>query len=142
MDHFTLDKQGNFMVQESVLLNVISAVCLLATFIGVLITLDFNIRWGGASMLLLYLMLIIFSTVFFVKAIRSQVILTINKAGISYKGHFITGWDQFITAYITQNDLMVSESSTGLYDKFRIVVEFVAPGKAIRYRCEMRMPGS
>ena len=46
MDHFTLDKQGNFMVQESVLLIVIGAVCLLATLIGVLITLDFNIRWG------------------------------------------------------------------------------------------------
>ena len=37
---------------------------------------------------------------------------------------------------------MVSESSTGLYEKFRIVVEFVAPGKAVRYRCEMMMPGS
>lgn len=142
MSNFTLDKKGNFIVQESVFLNCFSGSIFLALLLGVLITRNWERNTDTVSFYFIYLFLILGAVIFFVKANRNEVIMIINNMGIYYKGNFITNWENFINAHITQDDYEVSSNSSGVNDKFNIVVTCFQPTSAGDYMYKLAMSGS
>ncbi len=142
MNNLILDKDQQFTVQDSVLINLISVFIFLAIFIGVLVTRDFERNETISSFYLVYLFLFIGVVVSFVKIKRRKVFITINSNGIYFQGKLITNWKNFVNAYITQEAYDVSNYSAGLSDKFKIVIVFFEPTARVNYEFKMPVPGT
>lgn len=137
-----LDTGGNFNVQESVLINIISGFIFLSIFCGVLYTRDFESNYPASSFYLIYLFLVFGCIASFIKAYRNKTFIIINKNGIHYKGKLITAWINFRNAYIIQEDYNVSNYSAGISDKFKIAVIYLDPISGKNYTQQMIMSAS
>ncbi|MEO6719604.1 MAG: hypothetical protein ABIN67_04520 [Ferruginibacter sp.] len=142
MNDLILDKDGNFVVRESVLLNTIMGFIFLAILIGVLFTRNFEANQPIGSFHLIYLFLIVGIVAVFTKAKRRDVILIINKNGIYYRSKLVSDWPNFINAYIYQEDYVVSNNSDGLNDKFYVVITFFEPQSEANYMYKVPMSNS
>ena len=142
MDNVELDKDGNFIVQESILLNIMSGGILLAIFFGVLVTRDFERNNTTESFFLIYLFLLTGVVIFFSKTYRRRIIIVINNNGIYFEKSLLTDWENFVDAYIIQEEYSVNSDSAGISDKFYIVVVFFNLNAGNNYTFKMPMSGS
>ena len=142
MNNLILDKDGNFTVQDSVLINYISGFIFLSLFFGVLVTRNFERNDTISSFYLIYLFFLIGIVVSFIKAKRRKVFIIINSNGIYYQGKLITTWGNFVNAYITQDEYEVNNYSAGISDKFKIVIVFFDPTVEANYVHKMPVPST
>ncbi|HEX8357217.1 MAG TPA: hypothetical protein VF610_07405 [Segetibacter sp.] len=141
-DNLEFDKDENFVVRESVLINLITGFIFLAILVGVLLTRNSEKNQNNGAFYLIYLFLAVGVAIYFIKVKRRNVILIINRNGIYYRNVLVTDWTNFINAYIGQDEYVVSNNSAGISDKFHVVVTFFEPLKGTNYIYKMAMSSS
>ena len=137
-----LDKDGNFVVGESTLLNYLTIVICFAIFIGVLITRNFERENSHVFFWFIYLGILMPAIISISKLKRNRSIIIINGNGIYYHNNLVTDWTNFSNAYIAEETPTVSTYSAGLSDKFRIMIVYFDPNKSANYIYKMEMTES
>lgn len=122
-----LDSNGNFTVGESKLVNYIFGSLFLLMFLVVFANNDFADYW------LLDLILLLIPVQFFSTGLRKGKKISVNATGIYHNSNLVTGWANFRSAYIRQQPNYYADSSNGLTDHYRIVVEYADYSKGLDY---------
>lgn len=120
-----MQSQEEFVVKESVFYNLLQAFIMIAIFIGILFTRNFEVdKTDSSSFYFLYILCLVFIVVFVKQSMKKSELLKVNTEGIFYKGTKLTNWENFVNAYIIQEGYNVNNNSAGISDKFRIDVIF------------------
>jgi hypothetical protein len=127
MDKIKFDKDENFIVRESKFFNYFSGFIFVAFFFGILVTRDFERGNRIGEFYFIYIFILILAAFFFVKGTRNSTNIVINKIGIYYKGTLISKWENFINAFIRQEEYQVGTNSDGINDNFKIIIEYFDP---------------
>jgi hypothetical protein len=115
-----LDKNGVFTVREWKSLTLVVATIYLLAGIVIISSFDLNSTSSYVNMLITVLCYLLFPAfVFRGKSFSRVDILRISQDGIYYYNRFITGWDNFHNAYVT-NKMDVGS----FQDKFELVLEY------------------
>lgn len=113
------------MVKESVFYNLLQAFIMIAIFVGILFTRNFEIgKTDSSTFYFLYILCLFFIIMFVKKSMKRSELLKVNIEGVFYKGTKLTNWENFVNAYIIQEGYSVNNNSAGISDKFRIDVIF------------------
>lgn len=130
-------KQNNFIVRESGWINFLFSFLFFAMFIGSLITINFAKDYSIESYRYILHLTIIPAILLLVNGIKKNKIIELNKTGIFYRGTLITIWQNFVRAYITQEEIPGS-----LNDNFRLIIEYYVPEKGMNYITKLKMSSS
>ncbi|MEO7923104.1 MAG: hypothetical protein ABIR30_05450 [Chitinophagaceae bacterium] len=129
MAKIPLNKEGEFVVGEEKVLVYILAFLFFGLFV-----------YGLGDMILsgfkdigyldfVFIAALIPAFIFFRKGRSNRIYLRVNKTGIYQDGQLITGWADFLNAYITQKETAIT-----IQDNFMLVIEFTKPGAAKGFR--------
>jgi hypothetical protein len=124
-----LTKESEFVVGEEKILNYILGFLFLIIFIlGLVPSVKNNISADRALDYLL-MMALVPSIMFFTKARSRRVYIRVNKTGIYQDEMLVTGWDNFLNAYVKEKPVTLRWR-----DNFMLVIEFTKeePGKGFR----------
>lgn len=124
-----LTKDCEFEVGEEKILNYILAFLFLILFVIGLVPSLKNSFSIERILDYLLLMALFPSYLFFTKARSSRVYIRVNKTGIYQDEELVTGWNQFLNAYIKEKPVTLSWR-----DNFLLVIEFTRedPTKGFR----------
>ena len=124
-----LTKDSEFIVGEEKVLNYIIAFLCLALFMYGLIdavTRKFiNIDYQS----LIFTLALVPAFIFFKKGRSKRIFIRINKTGIYQEEKLLTNWANFIKAFLTQEEKLVS-----IKDNFVLVVEYRKEGQKEGFR--------
>ena len=124
-----LTKDSEFIVGEEKVLNYIIAFLFLALFMYGLIDAAarkfINIDYQS----LIFTLALAPAFIFFRKGRSKRIFLRINKTGIYQEEKLLTNWSQFIKAFLTQEEKLVS-----IKDNFVLVVEYRKEGQKEGFR--------
>jgi hypothetical protein len=123
-----LNPGSNFLVRENSTLFLVLGLIFMAMFIFSLTDIvgyDYNDKFPFKA---LYLT-IIPAAIFIKKALgKKKIIIMINRNGIFYFGEFITNWQDFVDAVVTQDEKIFT-----LQDNFVLILRYKNPeGKIFR----------
>ena len=125
----TLTRDSEFVVGEEKILNYILAFLFLVLFVlGLVPSVKNNI---SVNRMLDYLLMLALLPcfMFFSKARSKRVFIRVNRKGIFQDEQLVTGWDNFLKAYIEEKPVALR-----LRDNFVLVIEFTKddPTKGFR----------
>ena len=124
-----LDNDENFVVRESAGLNFIFAGFFWAVFISLIINFSDNYTVGDKWMSLIVGLIVIAAALFFtIKGLKRKECIRINKDGFFYYRRFITDWENLESAFITQDEKIVS-----IQDNFVLVLNYNKEGEEGSY---------
>ena len=124
-----LTKDSEFLVGEDRVLDYILASLFFGLFLYGLV--DAVLRRFTNIHYLSYVFLILLAPamIFFAKAKNKRVYIRINKSGIYQDEQLVTGWANFMNAYVTQKEKVLS-----IQDNFILVVEYMKDGSDKGFR--------
>ena len=128
------DSETKFEVKESGLINAVLCGIFFIMFIAAVFTLngaDNASGWGYRKVGFLTLLPALY---FLGRAIHQQKIMVLNKDGIFYKGNFICSHENFVRAYVDEEEVVGSIS-----DNTVLVVEYYYPEKGMNYVIKLKM---
>ncbi|MFZ1528397.1 MAG: hypothetical protein WAT19_06600 [Ferruginibacter sp.] len=118
MTQLKLNDKGEFVVKESIGVNLVIGLVFMAMFITAFFGDDAvgNIPfWKRLNAMHIT---IIPAFIFFVKAFKQQTKILLNDTGFFYQGRLLTHWDDFIEASIVQDEVLMS-----IQDNFKLLVK-------------------
>jgi len=128
MKEVRLNTNGDFVVKESVGSNIFIGVVFLLLALAALInfTDDTDKYHPPRTSFFVTILAITLppAILFIAKGFMHQTVMTINKNGIYYFGTLKTNWNNFINAYITQDEIPGS-----IQDNFVLILQFYKEGK-------------
>ncbi|UAY51730.1 hypothetical protein [Ferruginibacter albus] len=124
MGESPLTEDSTFVVKESVIIDFICAAVFTAMAISALMY-DNNIDSGNRLFIKSLGFCIIPAIWFLKRGIQNKTSFAINKTGIYFYKNFVTDWQHFKTAYVTQKEITGSVS-----DNFILVVEYYKDGES------------
>lgn len=129
MAKITLNRDTEFIVGEEKVLVYIMALLFFGLFIYAIV--DAIIKGFTNLNYITYLFaLALIPALYFFKKGRSNTIhIRINKAGIYQQEKLITGWANFLNAYVTQKEKTIS-----IQDNFLLIVEYTKDGSDKGFR--------
>ncbi len=130
-------KQDSFVVRECAWINFLLSFLFFAMFIGTLVTTNLNSNYKLEDYQYIYLLTLIPSILLLINGIKKNKLIEINKVGIFYRGILITVWQNFINAYIIEEEIPGS-----LKDNFRLMIEYYVPEKGMKYISKLAMSSS
>ena len=136
-ERINFDSDGNFVVKESASLNYLTAALSFLTFIGVLITRNFEIGQPFSEFYLIYIFILVPGIISLVKYSRKKDIIKVNKTGVFYYGVAVTDWNNFRNACIAEEFTTVTQNSAGISDKFSVMITFFNPVNDCDYLYKM-----
>jgi hypothetical protein len=124
-----LNKDQEFVVGEDKVLNFFLAFLFIALFLYGLID---SIRQGITKLTLnaIFIFALVPAGLFVAKAKRKRVYIRINKTGIYQDEQLVTGWSNFLNAYISQKEV----KWISIKDNFILVVEYLKEGSEKGFR--------
>jgi hypothetical protein len=129
MGKTALTKDSEFIVGEEKLLNYIMAFLFLALFmygfIDAMARKFINIPYLN----FIYTLALAPALIFFRKGLSKRIFIRINKTGIYQDEKLLTNWAQFIKAFLTQDQKLIS-----IKDNFVLVVEYRKEGHMEGFR--------
>lgn len=135
-----MQPQEEFVVKESVLYNLLQAFIMVAIFVGILFTRNFEIdKTNSSAFYFLYIMCLVFIIAFIKRSAKRNELFKVNREGIFYKGVILTNWENFVNAYIIQEGYSVNNNSAGISDKFRIDVIFYNSSAKQNYKYALKL---
>ena len=137
MNEEDLNINDSFQVKESALIGFLFSFIFFAMFIGALVTINFNLNYPIDVLRFILYGTLFPAIIFLIKAINKKVIIEINNTGIWYKGTLITSWDNYVNAYIFQEEIPGS-----LDENIRLSIEYYVPDKDINYISVLKMENS
>lgn len=130
------DVAGNFYVKDSKGCNITMGILFLAAFILTACIDRFNTNEFSIYQLL-YLSII--PGVYLIRrGIVNKIIMTINKSGFYYLDELITGWDNFIDAFVTQDEEN-RKIPYDVTDRFMLVIRYGKMGSTNIYARKILM---
>ena len=121
-------------MKESALIGYLFSILFFAMFIGALLTIKFDPNYPFEGYRVIIYGTIFPAIVFLIKAIKTKAIIELNKTGIWYKGNLITSWDNFVNAYMFQEEIPGS-----LNENIRLAIEYYVPEKGMNYISKLNM---
>ncbi len=119
-----LDKNEDFIVKESVILNFIIAAVFLAIFISALVSyFSEDEGYNKSAVLITGLFVLIPAAFFVIKGLSKKACITVNTNGIYHYKIHITNWENFISAKVEQDNVPRS-----LKDNFVLAVKYYKTG--------------
>lgn len=126
-EEIKFDRDSEFVVKESALLNYLIAGICFALFLGVLITRNFEIGNAPSQFYFVYVFILFPAIISLIKYSRDKAIIKVNKVGVYYYGVAVTDWNNFRNAYIGEEYPTVTNNSSGISDKFSVMITFFNP---------------
>ncbi len=124
-----LTKDTEFVVGEEKVLVYVMALLFFALFVYAVID-AFLKEFTNLTYISYLFALALLPALYFFKKGKSNVIqIRINKTGIYQKEKLITGWANFLNAFITQKEKVIS-----IQDNFLLVIEFTKEGNDKGFR--------
>ena len=114
-----LNKDSNFIVKDSVVLDMLIAVFYFAIVISAIVY-DFH----GASFGKALLFGLLPGLLFIFKAVNNNPAITINKDGIYYFKDLVTGWPDFYKATVIQLPLNATRYDPGISERIILRLEY------------------
>ncbi len=115
-----MNKEGNFVVRESVGLNFIYAAFFLAVFISLIVNFSNSYtsedKWLSIFVGLIVLVAAIFFTM---KGLKRKECIRINSEGFFYYNSYITGWENLESVELSQEEKVVT-----LQDNFVLIFKY------------------
>jgi hypothetical protein len=134
MAKIPLTKDSEFVVGEEKVLNFILA----ALFFGLFLygAIDAIVRRFTNLDYLSFVFMIALAPaiIFFAKGRNKKVYIRVNKTGIYQDEQLVTGWPNFLNAYITEK-----EKTLSIQDNFYLVVEHLKAGSEKGFRRKMKL---
>ncbi|MBK7560689.1 MAG: hypothetical protein IPP43_08880 [Chitinophagaceae bacterium] len=123
MGKIPLSKESEFVVGEDKVLVTILATLFFALFLYGLIDALLHHFTKLDYQSFIFMIALAPALLFFIKAKNKRVYIRINKTGIYQEEQLVTGWSDFLNAYISQKDKVIS-----IQDNFILVVEYRKDG--------------
>ncbi|MBL0273152.1 MAG: hypothetical protein IPQ06_08785 [Chitinophagaceae bacterium] len=123
MGKIPLTKESEFVVGEDKVLVTILATLFFALFLYGLIDALLHHFTKLDYQNFIFMIALAPALLFFIKAKNKRVYIRINKTGIYQEEQLVTGWSDFLNAYISQKDKVIS-----IQDNFILVVEYRKDG--------------
>lgn len=108
-----------FEVRESKTLNYILSVAFFTMFIGFF----FTVSPDWKNLILIPIVLLVLSLLYFVKAFHNKLIMRIDDIGITYKKYNICDWIGFDSAYLG-HEFYESGSEASLTERYFILITY------------------
>ncbi len=118
MKQLKLNDKGEFVVKDSMGVNLVIGLVFLAMFITAFFGDDAAHNLPFWQRLNAMHITIVPAIIFFVKAYKRQTKILLNDTGFFYQGRLLTYWDDFIEASIVQDDVLMS-----IQDNFKLLVK-------------------
>lgn len=118
MAQLKLNDKGEFVVKDSIGVNLVIGLVFLAMFITAFFGDDAARNLPLWKRLNAMHITIIPAIIFFVKAYKNQTKILLNDVGFYYQGRLLTLWDDFIEASIVQDEVLMS-----IQDNFKLLVK-------------------
>ena len=123
MGKIQLSNDSEFMVGEDKVLDYILASLFFGLFLYGLIDIIVKKFTNIHYLSYVFTLSLAPAMIFFSKARNKRVYIRINKTGIYQDEQLVTGWSNFLTAYISQKEKVLS-----IQDNFMLVVEYLKDG--------------
>ena len=111
----TLNANEDFLVKESMAVNYVAGIFLLAVFVISFAVGDYG--WG--PFLSATAILLIPAAFYLARAGRNAIIIRINKTGFFYAGTLVTNWKNYVDAVISQDEIVGS-----IQDNFALLIRY------------------
>lgn len=128
MEAIELNKDVDFLVKESAVLNVFIGAFFLLLFIITIVNFTNDPYHSDYRRTKVFLTIVVFTLptaiIFITKGFMHKTIITINKNGIYYFGKLKTNWQNLLEAFITQDEIPGS-----IKDNFVLILKFYKDGE-------------
>ena len=129
MGKISLTKDSEFVVGEEKIMDYILATLFFALFVYGLVDAIRHQFTNLKYYSFIFMLALAPAILFFVKGRSKRVYIRINKTGIYQDEQFVTGWSNFLNAYITQKESVLS-----IQDNFILIVEYMKDGNDQGFR--------
>jgi len=129
MEKILLDSNGEFVVKENRLLSYIISILFFTLFFYGLIGARAHGFDSFSYTMVICSILFIPGIAFLIKAKSRRVYIRINRTGIYQNERLVTSWSNFMNAYVTQKQVLLS-----IQDNFILVIEYIKDGSEKGFR--------